>query len=352
MPGLISASDEPLVGLWSNGRSSRVQPVNLRRLGDVVQAEWVNGESRQWLLADIRISPRLASTPRNLNLPGGGRIEVADSLLLDAWFPHAPSRVEAFADWLERRRYAIVASALLAVVGIVGFVQFGLPWMAHRLAENVPPTVERASSDQVIKVLERLHIAPSKLPNERQADLQRVFAKLVAGEPRADDMRLILSDAPAIGPNAFALPDGRIYMTDQLVALADSDDEVIAVLAHEAGHHVHRHGMRGAIESSSVFVLAGLLLGDASGSSLAVSLPAALLSNGFSRGHEREADEYAFALLKRHGRSPADFARIMGKMMKETGGDVLDGGVASYMSTHPSSKERIRAAEEAAKSSP
>ncbi len=351
MPGSISVS-EPLAALWSDGHSSRVWSVNLTRHGDLLQAELAGDEPRQWPLADIRISPRLARTPRNLSLPDGGRIEVADSPLLDVWFPRPPSRMEALADWLERRRYAIIASALLAVAGIVGFVQFGLPWMAYRLAENIPASVERASSDQVVKILERFHLSPSGLPNERQAALQQAFSELVAGEPRAGDMRLVLSDAPAIGPNAFALPDGRIYMTDQLIALADSDDEVIAVLAHEAGHHVYRHGMRSAIESSSVFVLAGLLLGDASGSSLAVSLPATLLTSGFSRNHEREADEYAFALLKRHGRSPADFARIMEKLMKQAGGNLPDDGVAGYMSTHPPSKERIRAAEQAAKPAP
>ena len=62
-------------------------------------------------------------------------------------------------------------------------------------------------------------------------------------------------------------------MTDELVALAKSDDELLAVLAHEAGHHVHRHGLRGAMEGSAVFLLSGLMLGDATGSSLAVSRP-------------------------------------------------------------------------------
>ena len=32
--------------------------------------------------------------------------------------------------------------------------------------------------------------------------------------------QLLLRNAPHIGPNAFALPDGRIVVTDQLVGLA------------------------------------------------------------------------------------------------------------------------------------
>ncbi|WP_158601685.1 M48 family metallopeptidase [Solilutibacter pythonis] len=338
---------EALDALWSDGRASRVRPLRLSRVGSLLRGESADGEVREWPLADIRISPRLARTPRTLALPDGGRMELADAPLLDVWFPRAPSRMEALADWLERRRYAILASALLVVAGIIGFVQFGLPWGAHRIAERIPPSVEKNSSDQVVRILERFHVEASKLPKARQARLAAAFRELVAGEPRAGQMRLHLVDASDIGPNAFALPDGRIYLTDQLVELARNDDELLAVLAHEAGHHVHRHGMRGAIEGASVFVLAGLLLGDASGSSLAVSLPATLLSNGFSRDHEREADAYAFDLLKRRGRSPRDFATLMARLSQANGSD--DGDIASFISTHPSSQARMRAAEQAAK---
>lgn len=51
--------------------------------------------------------------------------------------------------------------------------------------------------------------------------------------------------APQIGANAFALPDGTLVVTDELVELAgDNDDEVLAVLAHELGHIHERHGLR------------------------------------------------------------------------------------------------------------
>ena len=135
-------------------------------------------------------------------------------------------------------------------------------------------------------------------------------------------------------------------VTDQLVELAASDDELLAVLAHEAGHHEHRHGMRQALESSAVVVVAGFLFGDLSGTaSLSVSVPVLLLESGFSRAHEREADVFAFDLLRRTGRSPADFAAIM-RRLADHHGDAGEGPV-SYLSTHPPSEERIRAAESA-----
>ncbi len=167
-----------------------------------------------------------------------------------------------------RRRCPIAGAA-----SVIGFLHFGMPWIALKVAERIPPSVECNASDQVVKVLERFHLDDSRLPQARQQALRAAFRGLNAHEPRAADMRLIFAAAPGLGANAFALPDGRIYMTDELVALAKSDDELLAVLAREAGHHVHRHGLRGAMEGSAVFQLSGLMLGDAAGSSLAVSRP-------------------------------------------------------------------------------
>ncbi len=337
----------PLQAIWYDGESSRARAVRLACAQGALQLEFDAGETQAWPLLGVAISPRLGSTPRILRLPDGARVEAADSPELDAWFKGAGGRIEGFADWLERRRAAILASAVLVLVATVLFLRFGMPWAAREVAERLPPAVERHASDQVVAMLERIHFKPTRIPVERRAALERRFRALVAGEPRSADMRLSIVHAPGIGPNAFALPDGRIFVTDELIELAGNDEEVLAVLAHEAGHHVHRHGMRGALESSSVFVIAGLLFGDVSGSSLAVSIPATLLTSGFSRGYEREADAYAFDLLQRRGQSPQAFAAMMRRLSADIP-DALEQGPVGYLSTHPPSPERIAAAERAA----
>lgn len=336
-------------GTWYDGQSSRTRAVRLHAtLGRNLRAETEAGESHDWPLSALTISPRLGNTPRILRLPDGGRIECPDSPLLAQWFPRPSSRIEAFADWLERRRLAILGAAIATVLATVVFMRVGVPWMATEIAKRMPPAVERHVSGQVIALLERMYFKPTEVPSARRQALERGFRALVATEPRSEQMRLRIVRAPLIGPNAFALPDGSIFMTDELVELAESDEELLAVLAHEAGHHVHRHGMRQTLESSSVFVLAGMLFGDMSGSSLAVSIPAVLLSNGFSRGHEREADAYAFDLLLRKGHSPKAFASMMRRMSQEIPRG-MEEGVAGYLSSHPPSPERIAAAERAAR---
>ena len=336
-----------LTGTWFDGRSSCPRPVRLRLDGGVLELAAEDGETSTWPLHEVAISPRLGATPRILRRPGCGQVECADSIVFDGWFAgRRADRIEVFADWLERRRPAIVAAATVTLLATVAFVRLGVPWLAQKAAERMPAAVERHVSGQVVALLERTHFRPTHVTAARRRRLEEAFADLVRGEPRADQMRLRIVDAPAIGPNAFALPDGRIYMTDALATLARSDAELLAVLAHEAGHHVHRHGMRQALESSSVFLAAGFLFGDASGSSLAVSVPAVLLTNGFSRGHEREADLYAFELLRRHGRSPKAFAAILRRLAAARASSE-EKGALGYLSTHPPTPERIAAAEAA-----
>jgi len=251
------------------------------------------------------------------------------------------------AHWLEQRRSAAIGAAAVTVLGVVFFFQVGLPWMANQVAPAVPPAIERTITRQAMALIDRVHTDPSKLPADRRAALQAQFAALVAGLPREADFRLEFRSAPKLGPNAFALPDGLVVVTDELVELVESDDELVAVLAHEAGHHEHRHGMRQALQSSAVVVVAGFLFGDLSGTgSLSVSIPVLLLESGFSRRHEAEADQFAFTLLKQRGRSPNDFGTVMARLSKHHGEQ--DMGAISYLSTHPASAERIEAARRAA----
>jgi len=337
-----------LFGTWFDGRSSRARSVRLQpSMHAGLRLEFEDGEVFHWPVSEISISPRLGSTARVLRREGHGQIECPDSPLLGLWLPDRSSRVEAFVDWLERRRIAIATAALATVFAAVAFVQLGVPLLAKLAADRMPRSVEHHASEQVIALMERTSFRPTRQTASRQRRLQREFANMVRGERRAEQMQLRIVDAPAMGPNAFALPDGQIFVTDGLIELARSDDELLAVLAHEAGHHVHRHGMRQTLESSSVFLLAGMFLGDVSGSSLAVSIPAVLLSNGFSRGHEREADEYAFDLLRRRGRSAQAFADIMRRLSKTLPAGLEEGPIG-YLSTHPPSPARIAAAERAA----
>jgi hypothetical protein len=88
-------------------------------------------------------------------------------------------------------------------------------------------------------------------------------------------------------PNAFALPGGKIYVFDGLLAKADNADEIAGVLAHELGHLKHRDSMRGLIRDGSTSFLIGLLFGDITGSSALIFGSRTLVTSSHSREAER-----------------------------------------------------------------
>ena len=76
--------------------------------------------------------------------------------------------------------------------------------------------------------------------------LDRVSNRLVPVADRKDlSYRFTIVEMPEDDqPNAFALPGGPVYVTQSLMALVKSDDELASVLGHEMGHVVAKHAMK------------------------------------------------------------------------------------------------------------
>lgn len=317
-------------------------------------------------LADVRVQPRLGNLPLRIALPAGG-VLVADAGAVAAALPIP--RAAGLAHRLESHLGVVFASLAGLVVAAWFGYRDGVPWIAHKVADRVPPALESQIAEEGMKSLDRLAFRPSRMDPARQARLREAFAHLEAGlDPAARGARLEFRDGRWIGANAFSLPGGVVVMTDQLAALLD-DDHVEAVLAHELGHLQYRHGTRQLLQDSIVGLAAMALLGDASAvSNIAATLPTVLVHTSFSRDFEREADGFAFRLLRRAGRSPRLLGEALATLEKrrdqpstectaphdgeksprdtEDSEPPVDMG---YLSTHPPTEERIRAAEEAAR---
>ena len=88
-------------------------------------------------------------------------------------------------------------------------------------------------------------------------------------------------------PNAFALPGGKVYLFNGLLAKADNADEIAGVLAHELGHLKHRDSMRRLIHNGGTSFLIGLLFGDITGSSALIFGSRTLVTSSlFARGRD------------------------------------------------------------------
>lgn len=160
--------------------------------------------------------------------------------------------------------------------------------------------------------------------------------------------RFLILDSDEI--NAFAAPGGFIFITRGMLRLCRSEDELAAVLAHEIGHVQHEHGLR-AIKSSrlvTAFTVLAIettrtLAGDevrqltqAFEGSIS-DITSTMMSSGYARRLEREADAAAVTILKRVGYDPGALARMLEEMERQ-----LKPGRRDFASTHPAPRDRIR----------
>jgi Zn-dependent protease with chaperone function len=285
--------------------------------------------------ADVLIDERLGRAARRLRLPDGAFCEVHDLDGLDALLS-TTAHVDGWVDRAQRQS-RFVLLALLASFLVLGVAyRWGLPWVAARGARALPPTVGRTLAAETLKVLDGNLLMPSQLPVERRQALTARFRALRMPDGGGSDAVLLFRASQQLGANAFTLPDGTIIVLDELVTTIDDERQFIAVLAHELGHAHGQHGLQMLLRSSIVGAFWAFYVGDVS--NLLAAAPAAVLQARYSQELERQADDYGAALLIHNGLSPALLADALEKLVYAH----PSGAKAGFLSSHPSTDERMR----------
>ncbi len=324
---------------YQDGRSSRVTAVTLdvTPIGITVTGDGVRHFAD---LPSVAIGQRLGNLPREIRFADGSACEVDDNDALDEALARAG--IGAGGSSLHRfeRRWGWALAALAGVLVLtVLAVVYGIPWAARHAAGAVPRETDERVGRLALEELDDHVFEPSALPPERQRELGALFLAMAppAGEGRWA-FRLELRRSDEVGANAFALPGGIVILTDTLVEIAGSDDEIRAVLAHEIGHVVHRHSMRMLLQNSFTALVMLGLLGDVGGATAVVAtVPAVLVQAQHSRQFELEADAYAVGWLERNGLSRSVLRSLLERLEQAEGVDGTDFG---FLSSHPPSDER------------
>lgn len=340
-------------GLFFDGRSSRGHPARLCRDEQRLLIEYAGGERLEPLLSEVRLGPRVGQAGYYLHLPGGAAFEPIEALQAEAlgkMLQGVPARGGAV--WvrrLESNLHLIVVSALVVLLTVSMGIIYGVPWASRHIAHALPQSLERVMGQNALSTLEGSWLEPSALDEAQQQRIRQAFSPHLArfSELHSETaLEVHFYASEALGANALALPGGIIVFTDDLVQLAENDDELIAVLAHEAGHAVLRHGLRNVIQGSLVVWVITGMTGDLSAASdLLVTLPALLVSLDYSRGMEREADDFALQYLPEGGVQPARFAHILLRLQEEARDGKLEktvGRLPGLFSTHPDTAERMQ----------
>jgi Zn-dependent protease with chaperone function len=331
-------------GFYFDGRSARRHTVTLELQGDALH---VAGDAveRSEALADIKIPAPLGDTPRLILFADGARCEVADRNGFDALL-QTSGRAPSLVARMEARWTYAVASLLVTLALIAAAYVWGLPYAASKAAERIPESVLVVMDGQFLKTFDGRLLQPTQLSSARQQALVSRLRTMRWPDGAAKPERILFRSAPHIGPNAFALPGGTVVVLDELVALSQNDEEILAVLAHEMGHVTERHALRQMLQASVVGLAMAWYVGDIS--TVLAAAPSALLETRYSRDFERRADDFAARTLALNGIPASRLGEMLAKLEEayavKTHTEKEDGqaGWMDYLSTHPATKERIR----------
>lgn len=144
--------------------------------------------------------------------------------------------------------------------------------------------------------------------------------------------------------NAFAAPSGIVFLTRGLIRACETEDQLAAVVAHEISHVVAKHPLS-AIRSSRLQGLAAMGVEElARGNTQVVGIfkdsvmdiAGTLLTKGYSRSQEKDADLDALFLLADSGYNPRALLEILEKFQDN------EVKKSKIYSAHPPAVERCR----------
>jgi Zn-dependent protease with chaperone function len=306
---------------------------------NVAGSEWAREEP----LAALDIPAPLGNTPRLILFADGARCEIQDRAGFAALLQAAGHAVPAFAARLEARWSYAAAVLLLTLALVAASYVWGLPYLASATASRIPQGVLSSMDAQFLMTFDGRLLQPSKLSAARQQALASRLSALRWPPGTVRPTQLLFRSSEALGPNAMALPGGTVLLLDDLINLAQDDEEILGVLAHETGHVSERHALRQMLQASVVGLVMVWYVGDIS--NVLATAPAALLQTRYSRDFERRADDYASRVLALNGINPAHFADMLQRLEQAHGSARAARGAewTDYLSTHPATDERIRA---------
>ena len=151
-------------------------------------------------------------------------------------------------------------------------------------------------------------------------------------------------------PNAFALPNGSIYVTTGLLSLMDNESELAAIIAHELTHVMRRHTYQHNRSNRKKFLTMNIMsaigayapMGAVGAVIMIVTTVAPFIMvatmYGYSRELEREADLKGIDMMISAEYPPEEMIQVMKLLNKDIEGE----NVRLFYNDHPSLDERIK----------
>ena len=207
------------------------------------------------------------------------------------------------------------------------------------LLAQAPTASDRAAREVSRQIEARYPVIDDPVLNDRVGRIVERLGPVIGGEGISWRVRVIACPTP----NAFALPNGFIYVH---VALLDglpgdgplTDDELAFVLAHEMSHVVLNHAAR---TNSATDSLQRVISRSGVVRSQAASILSQLLRGGveasYSREMEAEADDEALICMAQAGYDPHAALRLFDRMRQY---QALNPTAPTLFHSHPRTADR------------
>jgi Zn-dependent protease with chaperone function len=317
-----------------DGQTSKHQLVNLEFTNSNVIVHLQNGETITISLSDVKVQPKLGTIPRVLDFPNNACVHVSDHDTLEKLLPHKR-------DWIHllenNWKFVVTSFTSIIVFGLLMYFVI-IPWGAKAAAPKMTKTFGESLTKDTITYLETTSLLEKETKSKYEDRLESIRSFEIM-QPYAE-YKILLYSAPAVGANAFALPNDTIIVTHQLLDLIDDDMEILAILMHEIGHVKKYHVMERIIKDSMVSIIMFSLFG-----ADWTSIPMVVLSTSYSRDVEKEADLYAAYLLRKHNLP----ASLLGKALERIEDDhykktksQTKSSIFEWISSHPSTRVRVK----------
>nr|ART38529.1 G338 [uncultured bacterium] len=237
------------------------------------------------------------------------------------------------------------ALALLLLAGCTSspdFRQVSLPVPDSTTVAPARPTAAQRENARILASYGGIYDS-----TRLQALVEQTVDRLVAASERPDlKYKVTILNSPAI--NAFALPNGQLYITRGLVALASDKAELASVLAHEMGHVIAHHAAIREEQARQAQIISHVVndvLSDPNAGALALAKSKLTLA-AFSRAQEFEADGIGVGISARAGFDPFGASRFLTGMQRNADLKSTAAGndprALDFLSSHPATPERVK----------
>ncbi len=213
-------------------------------------------------------------------------------------------------------------------------------WIYHSLFADKEQAIESeylVGKELALKVLSEYQVFDDTGTKPLITEIHKRLTACLTNKKRRYELTVIASK----DLNAFALPSGFIFITNNLLDLCEyNHDQIAYIAAHEITHVILKHPLNLMLSNFSLQMIEKFIRTRGAVGGLAKQAITGFIQNGYSREKELEADKYGVQLMMLARYNPDAAVEVLQKLadLKSDEADIIN-----YFSSHPPLNERIAA---------